>query len=111
MGGTPTPAILPDKMPDAWVDQLKNVVTGEKPKLWIILLGSSLIASAITSAVSVFTAVMNIKASERVEQMKAQLELQKEIFRTRETAYSNLEKDLGLLDLKLQSLSSLVEIA
>jgi hypothetical protein len=102
------PLVLPDKFPDTWLDQIKK---GLKPTWWGAILGSSVLATLISSGLSYLIAVKNIEENRRLEQAKSQRELRVEVVRSRSVAYTKLAQGLDGLAAKLEGVIDLVRIA
>jgi hypothetical protein len=99
---------LPAEMPDAWIDQIKRIV---KPNWWTVILASSVLAAGISSALSYVIAVRNIEANKQLEISKSRLELQRDLVRSRVTAYQGLSDNLNVLVIKLEGFCDIVSIA
>jgi hypothetical protein len=84
---------LPPQMPDAWVQQVAKVV---HQKLWPSIL-SAVMAALIGWGASFFTARMMIDANLKLEQTKADLQLEQDRMRARTAAYSKLATSLDSL--------------
>lgn len=101
-------AVLPDKIPDGWLEQIKSAL---KPSWWAVILGSSLVGTVIGSGVSLYTAMKTNEANRQLEQLKSGLELQKEAVRSRAAAYTKLAQSVNVLAMKLEGFEDLVQIA
>jgi hypothetical protein len=114
MSGTQTPPTslvnlpLPSEMPHTWLDQIKSAT---KPGWWSGLLGSSLLATAISCGFSYFVSVKTIQANRKLEQEKSQRELRVEGIRSRSASYTNLARALDGLAAKLEVVVDLARIA
>src|ERR1017187_1537228 len=83
---------LPEKVPPGWLDQIREIVKSEKPRLWLAILNSSIIAAVIAAAASYRTLERNIAASKELETIKSRLELEKDNARSTIAAYNKLSQ-------------------
>src|SRR3954447_49915 len=102
---------LPDAMPQPWVEQIKKVVKGESPRLWVVLLGSSLVATIIGSPFSYSITERNISATKDLEATKTRLGLRKELVQSRVAAYGKLASALSTLEARLNTVNALSQLA
>jgi len=127
----PTPAVLPDKMPEVWVEQVASVVKSEiasgvkseKTKIWFpLLMGSSVIAAVVSYSSSCYNTnktisatkdvvTTNITATKELAGVTARLDAQKALVLVRQRAYIDIKQTLDDLVLKLQSFITTVQIA
>lgn len=96
---------LPPRMPDAWLEQVSK---SAKPKLWPLILSSSVVAALIGWASSYCTARMVINANLKLEQAKAELQIEQDRVRARSAAYTNLAISLDNLHKRYQALLILI---
>jgi hypothetical protein len=99
---------LPDNMPEQWVEQINALL---KPKWWVLMLSSSLLAALLSSVISYGIAVRNIKANRELERTKSRLQFQLENAKVRTAAFARLAQSLNDLQLKLEGYEALVQIA
>jgi hypothetical protein len=105
---TEATATLPDSMPEKWLAQIKSALS---PSWWAAIAGSSVLAAAISSGVSLYVAAKSNEANRQLEQLKSGLELQKESARARIAAYTRLAEALSDLATKLEGFENFLEIA
>ena len=96
-------ALLPDDIPDKWLERIRAVVRAEKPSFWQTVIASSLVATLIGVGFSYL-------ANRDLENVKARLELQKDNVRSRVAAYSKLSQSLVKFADKVEGFANFVQI-
>ncbi len=105
------PSITPEGLPPAWLDQIRNVVKSEKPRLWLVLLTSSVMAALVAAVSSYWAVERKIAADQNLETIKSRLELERDKARSRISAYNKLAQNLNTFAVRLDGFASFVQIS
>jgi hypothetical protein len=105
------PDQLPEKVPPGWLDQIREVVKSEKPRLWLVLLTSSVMAAVIAAASSYWAVERKITADKELETIKSRLEIEKDNARSRIAAYNKLSQNLNTFAERLEGFANFVQIS
>jgi hypothetical protein len=86
-------------------------VKSEKPRLWLAILNSSIIAAVIAAGASYWALERNITASKELETIKSRLELEKDNARSTIATYNRLSQNLNTFAERLEGFADFVEIS
>jgi len=99
---------LPDEMPDAWARRIEGIVNaGTSPRLWVVLLGSSLLAAVIGCFSSILTTNLAGRQGQDLEITKARIQKKAENVKAETDAYEKLRVNLQELSDRLGAAGTL----
>lgn len=98
-----TQELLPEDIPDKWLERIRAVVKAEKPGFWRAVITSSLMATLISVGFSYLS-------NRELENVKARLELKKDNVRSRVVAYNRLSQSLVKFADKVEGFANFVQI-
>ena len=106
----------PLPIPDPWLDQIRDTVKnavkdGSSPKLWVTLLGSSVLAALIGAGSSYLTVRTTGLENIDLELKKAQIQQTTERAKAIQTAYDKLRGDIDRLSDQLEGTRILIDAA
>lgn len=82
---------LPEKLPEAWLNQLKDALKQDTRKLlFLTLLGSSVVAAIVTAGANYVLEVKKLNNAAQVEKYKICLDLRREDLKESRAAYSTI---------------------
>lgn len=85
----PTDNNLPEKLPEPWLNQLREAVKQDTKKvLWLTLLGSSVVASVVTAGANFVLELIKQSNSAQVKRYEVCLDMKKEDLKELRVVYS-----------------------
>lgn len=104
-------SVLPSKLPEEWLIQIRDASKSDTKTLWITLLGTGLGSAVIAALISLAVAHFNAQQASNLETEKARIEIKKERLQGRQKPFEKLAESLRRLHNELGDAAATLAVA